>query len=249
MKNYKEIFKDKGYFILKKIFDENTIKKVCTEIVDLNDAIKYFDRKGYPRRIEKFYDKNSTFKNLNKKLLEELEKIFGEKFTIFKDKYNSKPPGGEGYYSHYDGIFKWKDKNLNERKGWYDYTDYFINALIALDPNTSENGRFEIAKMHNDNFEELLKNTKQDGTPHLLPEIENKCEFEKFDLDPGDLIVFSHKCPHRSSSNKSKNSRRIVIFTYTRESDGSFYDKYYEDKNSSKNKDKSLIGEFQPESK
>ena len=42
--------------------------------------------------------------------------IFQEKMTIFKDKFNSKPPGGEGFYAHYDGIFLWKNKKNFEKK-------------------------------------------------------------------------------------------------------------------------------------
>ena len=38
--------------------------------------------------------------------------LFEKKFTIFKDKYNAKPPKGEGFYAHYDGIFYFKNNNL-----------------------------------------------------------------------------------------------------------------------------------------
>ena len=43
----------------------------------------------------------------HKKLLD----IFNEEFLIFKDKFNAKPPGGNGFFPHFDGIFEFKDKN------------------------------------------------------------------------------------------------------------------------------------------
>ena len=244
MQNYKEIFRDKGYFILNKVFDENTIKEIYSEIVKAEDVVKYHDRNGYLRRVEQLYNKGPTLRKVNQKILEKFTEIFGEKFVIFKDKYNAKPPGGEGYFSHYDGIFMWKDKNSKDRKGWYEYTDYFVNALIAIDRCTSENGTIQIAKVHNDSFNDLLKKTRNDGTAYLLPEIENNCQFQEIDLKPGDLVVFSHRCPHRSSKNNSKNARRILYYTYTRLNDGFYYDRYFADKATSKNTDKSLQGEY-----
>ena len=43
-------------------------------------------------------------------------KIFNDKFVIFKDKYNAKPPGGDGFYPHFDGIFKFT--NSKNKKKW-----------------------------------------------------------------------------------------------------------------------------------
>ena len=34
---------------------------------------------------------------------------------IFKDKFNAKPPGGDGFYAHFDGIFNFVNQN-NEKK-------------------------------------------------------------------------------------------------------------------------------------
>ena len=58
----------------------------------------YYDRIGHIRRIE-LYDKSANLKQLNKKILNLLKKIFKENFYIFKDKYNAKPPNGEGFYA------------------------------------------------------------------------------------------------------------------------------------------------------
>ena len=37
-------------------------------------------------------------------------------FLIFKDKYNAKPPGGKGFFPHFDGIFEFKDQEFEKLK-------------------------------------------------------------------------------------------------------------------------------------
>ena len=136
------------------------------------------------------------------------------------------------------------EKNLN-KKGWYEYSDHFINVLIALDICNKNNGSIEISKIHNDNFNNLLLNTKNNGTPDLLEEIESKLIFETIELNPGDIVIFSNQCPHRSKKNYSNSSRGTLYYTYTHAKLGSFYEKYFEDKKNSKNKtSKSLSGQI-----
>ena len=66
--------------------------------------------------------------NVNNKhyILNMLKNVF-QPMTLFKDKYNVKPPKGEGFYAHYDGIYIWKDENGVNRNGWYEYSEEFFN--------------------------------------------------------------------------------------------------------------------------
>lgn len=241
----KKLYSQKGFFIIKNVLKDSEINELNNEIGIANNVDKYFDKKGQIRRIERIFDKGENLYNLNLRIVELLKKIFEESFTIFKDKFNAKPPGGEGFFAHYDGIFEFKDNNLIKRKGWYEYTDIFVNILIALDSCSKENGTIEISNIHNDSFENLLLNTKQDGTPDLLEAIEKSSIFESIELAAGDVVIFSNQCPHRSKKNYSSSSRRTLYYTYTPEKFGSFYEKYFFDKKNSKNtKSKSLSGEI-----
>jgi ectoine hydroxylase-related dioxygenase (phytanoyl-CoA dioxygenase family) len=149
--------------------------------------------------------------------------------------------GGEGFFAHYDGIFMFKDENGADRKGWYEYTDNFVNVLVALDPCNKENGTIEIAKVHNGSFENLLLNTKQNGTPEILDKIKTKINFYTIELNTGDIVIFNNLCPHKSEKNNSKQNRGTLYYTYTQEKHGSFYEKHFIDKKNSKNnKSKSL---------
>ena len=96
-----------------------------------------------------------------------LKEIFNEDFLIFKDKFNAKPPGGDGFFAHYDGIFNFTDENNSIRNGWYEYDNKFINVLVALDQCNKHNGTLELAKYHKGDFSDLVINTKNDGTPAL----------------------------------------------------------------------------------
>ncbi len=237
----KKKFDIDGYFICKNFFEKNCINQLIDEIDNSKDTKKYFDSLKNLRRIEKLYDKGKQLRNLNKKITNLLNNVFDEKFLIFKDKFNAKPPGGEGFYAHYDGIFHFINSNDEKKNGWYEYGGFFINALVAIDKCNKENGALELAKSHFGNFNDLLKNTKQNGTPALTDEIESKTIFELINLDIGDMVIFSNTCPHRSKKNDTDKNRRIIYYTYSLAKNGSKYDEYFEDKEKSKNVSKALV--------
>ena len=232
VEDLKKQYKNNGFFVIKNFLNINP-KILIDDILSSDSTERYYDKYSNLRRIEKLYNKSELLSKLNIDIISLLENIFDEKMTIFKDKYNSKPPGGEGFFAHYDGIFLWKDKNNFEKNGWYEYTDCFFNVLIALDSSDSSNGSIEIASIDNLSFDNLLRNTMQNGTPELTKLEEEKRKFNKTNLDAGDMVIFSHKCPHRSAENKSKNERRILYYTYNKQNDGDFYNQYFADKKNS----------------
>ena len=245
MKNLKKAYENIGFFIKKNFFNKNQIKEIIKEINFLEENVDiYYDKKGNLRRIERLYNKGTNLNSTNEKILVFLKETFDFEFTIFKDKFNAKPPGGEGFFAHYDGIFKFTDVKNENKNGWYEYSDFFVNVLIALDPCNSNNGTIEISSSQKEPFDRLFENTKKNGTPDLLPEIEKKLKFEMINLDAGDAVVFSNTCPHRSKKNRSNLNRKLLYYTYTPLKYGSMYEKYFSDKVESKNKtSKSLGGE------
>ena len=238
--NFKKKFDDEGYFVLKNFLQEDFISNLVEEINKSTNTVKYFDNSKNLRRIEKLYNKGQYLIKMNEKILSLLKNVFDKDFSIFKDKFNAKPPGGEGFFAHYDGVFEFINSNNEIKKGWYEYGDFFVSALVAIDKCNKENGALEIAKSHKGNFDQLYENTKKDGTPALSNDIESKTKFNLIDLEIGDMIIFSNRCPHRSKKNDSHNVRRIIYYTYSLSSNGSKYDQYFKDKENSKNKSKAL---------
>ncbi len=246
MENLKKEYENFGFFKMENAVDKILINKIINEINSVKKNVDiYYDRKDNLKRIERLYDKGEGLKAANKKILNLLKEFFNFEFTIFKDKFNAKPPEGEGFYAHYDGIYIFKNENNEDKKGWYEYGDFFVNVLIALDPCNTENGTIEISNAQKESFNKLLSKTKKNGTPDLLPEVEKKLEFKVIDLDVGDVVIFSNTCPHRSKKNKSNFDRKTLYYTYTPLKYGSMYEKYFYDKKNSKNKtNKSLSGEI-----
>ena len=104
-------FKKKGFIKIKKFFSKKLINKILEEVSNSENTDIYFDRNGNLRRIERLFDKGKNLKFVNKKILNFLNRFLKKKLVIFKDKFNAKPPGGEGFSPHYDGIFYFKNKN------------------------------------------------------------------------------------------------------------------------------------------
>ena len=157
----KQKFDNDGYFVLKNFINKKFISRIINEIEISQNSIKYFDNLNKLRRIEKLYNKGPNLKILNDKFSILFKKVFNKDFLIFKDKFNLKPPGGEGFFAHYDGIFEFIDFNNKKKRGWYEYGDLFINALLALDVCNKENGALELAKSQNVSFDQLIENTKK----------------------------------------------------------------------------------------
>lgn len=235
-KNLNQIFSIKGYFVLENAIPNKTVDKIIEEINSIKDADFYFDKNNKLRRIERLYNKGEELNRLNDFIMNKMKKIFNESFLIFKDKFNAKPPGGKGFFPHFDGIFKFKDKENKIKKGWYEYGNNFINALVALDKCTEENGTIELAtKYKNNNFNDLIKFTKNNGTPEINDQELKKNKFKKIILNKGDIVFFSNICPHKSDENKSKLDRRTLYYTYLNEKSGFQYENYFNDKKNSKN--------------
>jgi len=245
IENYKEKFNNDGYFKVKNFIPKDDITKIIKEINEANDVDIYKDRNNKIRRIERIYNKGEKLININIKFIKFIKKYLDLKMLIFKDKFNLKPPEGEGFGAHYDGVFHFVDSNNIKKNGWYEYGDSFLSVLLSLDASNEKNGTIEIAKSHSNNFYQLLQNTKNDGTPDLLENVESSINFEKINLNVGDLLIFKNSCPHKSDKNNSKFNRRILYYTYLSEEFGDQYINYFEDKKLSKNKtSKSLIGQI-----
>jgi 2-aminoethylphosphonate dioxygenase len=244
-----ETYAQLGFCVLDELISSELTDAIKLDIERLS-AIEgrphtYFDRNGKLRRLEKFTQQSVSVLRANDLVIALLREIFGEDYLLFKDKYNFKPPFGEGFFAHYDGVFKFADHSGRQRDGWYEYADGFVNVLIALDDFTATNGPLEVASWHDADFATLFARTKQNGTPDLIDAEEAKCHFQPILIPKGGVVVFSNKCPHRSKQNLSEGSRGSLYLTYNAASKGDFYDRYFQDKEGSQNKtSKSLSGDI-----
>ena len=234
-----------GYIVIPDYFSASEVAEVSQQIKSVQkaaEAEEYLDRLGQLRRLEHFTYLSSFLTELNTKIEALLNEITGEPFTLFKDKFNFKPPGGEGFSAHYDGVFEFQTGDGRPRKGWYEYASRFVSVLVAVDPFTEQNGALEIARAHSGDFDFLLSRTQLDGSPHLKSEVEEAQQFIPIIMREGGVAIFKNTCPHRSGPNRSGNSRGSLYLTYSPTSEGSHYAAYFEDKKRSSNQNKALTG-------
>ncbi len=145
-----------------------------------------------------------------------VSELLGERATLFKDKINFKMPGGDGFKVHQDA-----------QAGWNAYADFYITALIGIDPATLENGCLELAPgWHN------LGLIGREWQPLSEAEIA-KMNFASTPTAPGDAVFFDSYAPHRSGPNMTDKSRRVLYVTYNRASQGDRRARYFADKRKS----------------
>lgn len=246
MSNHNEFIQN-GYVVFEKYFSNEDITQInnaIEEVKSLPDIDVYKDRSGNLRRIEHFTYRHDVLKRVDEKLKALLLDVTSTEQALFKDKINFKPPGGEGFYAHYDGIFQFQKKDGVTRNGWYEYASDFNNALIVLDSFTDVNGALEISRIRRGDFETLLADTKCNGTPDIKDDLTVDLEFRPLYCPRGSVVLFKHNCPHRSGPNYSASDRRSLYLTYNNLSDGAFYDAYFLDKTGSTNQNKALTGDL-----
>ena len=169
-------------------------------------------------RIEKFVEWDGDLAHLvfDDRIVGPASALLGDRAVLFKEKINFKMPGGGGFTPHQD-----------IQPGWDRYAPYFLSVLIAVDPNTIENGCLELAAGHHRRGMigrkwEPLEGEELAGV-----------EFVPYPMAPGDVVFFDCFVPHQSQPNATDRPRRNVYLTFNRESDGNFRDQYFADKRQS----------------
>ena len=146
-------------------------------------------------------------------LIDLVSQLFGNEAVLFKEKINMKMPGGDGFKPHQDA-----------QAGWNSYADYYITAMVSVDPATLENGCLEMVKGWHD------KGLVGDEWRPLDALDMDGMMFEPCPTAPGDVVFFDSYAPHQSAPNLTAQRRRVLYVTYNRRSAGDHRAKYYADK-------------------
>lgn len=137
--------------------------------------------------------------------------LLGEPVVTYKEKINHKRPGGAGFAPHQDARA-------------YKFVDTHLTGMVAIDAATVENGCLEVvAGWHH----ELLD---VDGDGCIHPELADRFEWRPVPVEPGDLVWFHSRAPHRSGPNVTRRTRRALFCTYNAASLGDLRSDYYADK-------------------
>ena len=150
---------------------------------------------------------SSVFKKLagDKRIIDVVELLLGDKPFLFKDKIIFKLPGTGGYELHQD---------YNQ---FQPFSTEIISALVAIDSADGENGGVELFPGFNHKF--YRGNGKMKNNQWQWREALNSAvDISKgvlVELKPGDVIYFHCLTPHRSGHNSSNRPRRMFYPTYS----------------------------------
>lgn len=177
--------------------------------------MKYYESNNPDQlsRVEYFYKYvNNDFKNLiETKVKPVLERIYGTKLNLFKDKLNWKFSGGGAFAPHQD------------HPAWKDFEpDRYINTMLYIDDMTPENGCLEVAP---NSSRDNIYNLDQSG--NISNSLIEQTNWFPLKGTRRDLLLFDSYVLHRSGPNHSDKSRRAMFLTYNSTEYGNLYEAYF----------------------
>ena len=221
---YHNKFWNDGFLLLPKFFnrdESNKIKKIAEDLDKLPEEkgkwMIYFEKDYKNRkkkaRIENIIRYHPEINDLvQNKITPTLENIYQKKMTLFKDKMNWKKPFGKGFSAHQD------------QPAWSDFPpSRFVTVAIFADTCTRENGCLEFSR---GNHMQGILDSKENNPGVISPQKEEELIWEAIETNKQDMLIFDSFAPHRSKSNQTQYSRRILYLTYNIEKEGNFYDDY-----------------------
>ena len=134
--------------------------------------------------------------------------LLEEPVVLYKEKINYKLAGGAGYSAHQDAPA-------------YLFVDRHLSCMIAVDASTTVNGCLEVVSgLHH----EILP---VDERGCIAPALAASLSWEPTEMEPGDVLWFHSRTPHRSGANQSSHDRRALYPTYNARSEGDLRTAYY----------------------
>ena len=128
-----------------------------------------------------------------------IQKCFGEKIVLMKDKCNFNPPGKLQFPLHQDAAAGWEKNGLGYRH---------LTVAVSLDDASYENGALEfVLGKHREGLFSALYDAIDDS-------YREKWQFTPILTAPGDIIIFDSYVPHFSKKNESSQERKIIFLTY-----------------------------------
>ncbi len=248
----KEFWNQNSYLVFKGLFTSqvNNITEWISEISswpdDMSKWLSFYEMDDPTKlsRIENFIPYHADLAKVinGPEVLSIVEELMGEKPVLYKERINFKPAGGGAHAAHQDGV-AYESGDL----GTFDanVTPY-ISVLISVDAATSANGCFEVVEHWSVDKVDILPMEKPyahaPNFSKISQSVEDSLNWVKLETEPGDVILFTERLPHRSKPNKSEKARRILYGVYNPLKEGEKREKYYFDKKKNINDARYMVG-------
>ena len=222
-------YRERGYLLIRGLFGGDEVarwQRDCDRLLALGAATDRYDMRVGRRvvadgralveRFDPVQDVSPVFHALarDQDLCAALGQLLGDTPLLFKDKLIFKLPGMTGYTIHQDGAW------------WAGFPiERILTAMVAIDGAGADNGGLELfsgyhhallstpGELRNMNADEAAQVREAEGT---LQETE-----------PGDVLIFTARTPHRSGTNTGSRSRRQLYLTYSAARHGDRYAAHY----------------------
>lgn len=213
---------------------------------DASRWLNYYERGNILQlsRIENFIPYHSKMADVlvGARTVDLVSSLMRERALLYKERINFKYPGGGAHEAHQDGVAYEKG---GEKQFDHNVVPY-ISILISVDNATPENGCLEVVPNWNLNRLDILPmEAPIPSMPQytkMAQEVEDSLEWIKVPTNPGDVILFSERLPHRSSANSSQKARRVVYGVYNPQSEGDLREAYYQRKRGHLDDSRYLVG-------
>lgn len=248
----KEFWNANSYLVFRGLFADRAahltrwVEAVAGWPDDFTKWLKFFEMDDPSKlsRIENFvpYHPEMAELLLAGPMVDLISELIGERALLYKDRINFKPPGGGAHAAHQDGVayesgsLATFDPNLPP----------YVSVLIGVDRATTENGCLQVVPGWPVEKLDILRMERpypeHPTFSKIARSIEDSLPWLPIETEPGDVLLFTERLPHRSTANHSDHSRRILYGVYNPASDGDRRAKYYEDKRRNINDARYMIG-------
>ena len=175
-------------------------------------------------------------------IIDIISQLMGEEAVLYKDRINFKSPGGGAHSAHQDGVAYESSDNAE-----FDLsTAPFISILISIDPATEENGCLEVVPEWALDDPKILPMERpfpdHPNFSKISQQIEDSLIWNPIETNPGDVLFFTERLPHRSKKNTSDKNRRILYGVYNPLSVGDKRQSYFDEKKKHINDARYMVG-------
>ncbi|MFI1772427.1 phytanoyl-CoA dioxygenase family protein [Thalassobellus citreus] len=211
-------FKEDGFCIVKNVIPQELIARLqgeCQRFIKEKDdemdakgvEVDEINHKGKRYFIALRYKDSETMQDLifGKEMEEITRKVLGEDVFLFLEQY----------------VVKAADKGMtfswHQDSGYLDFEHKpYLSIWCPLDDVTEENGTVYLLPYKDAGVKDRIDHVLQEGTNDKIGYFGDNPGVPAV-LNAGDVALFSSTCFHRSGSNTTNKSRRVLLIQYSAE--------------------------------
>lgn len=247
-----QFWKNNSYLIIRGLFKDqiSDISRWVDDVASWRDDytkwLKFYEMDDPDKlsRVENFVPYHIELRELltGQQMLSLVEQLMEQTPLLYKERINFKYPDGGAHSAHQDGVAYEQGMKPEFDKDSVPY----ISFLISVDKATEKNGCLEVVSdWPVDKLDILPMEQPYPEFPNISKisqHIEDDLDWLKIPTEPGDVLFFTERLPHRSQRNQSNESRRILYGVYNPSSEGDKREEYFIKKRANINDKRYLVG-------